>query len=89
MKRLYKLDWYCEDGKIEGLFIATKEEVETEFGKQIFFGEIFGEYIITKGTFDKCDVIELKVSQQTIEELEKIAGKTISGYNPFDFIIEE
>lgn len=87
MKKLYKFYWDCgRQGDVEGVFIATEREVKNAIGCDVYFGEILGKHSDVHGTIEENEIKELKVSPTTVEELEKVIGKTISGYNPLSYI---
>ena len=87
MKKLYKFYWDCErQGEVEGIFIADETELENAIGKSVYFGEILGKHSEVYGVLEKEDIEEMKVSKNTLEELEKILGNSISGYNPLSYV---
>ena len=88
MKKIYRYYVDCDrSGKIEGLFIATKEEVKNIIGETIYFGEILGKHSDVRGTIEEDEIKEIEgISQQTIKELEEKIGCTLSGYNPLEYI---
>lgn len=87
MKKLYKFYWDCErQGEVEGIFIADETELENAIGKSVYFGEILGKHSEVYGVLEKEDIEEMKVSKNTLEELEKILGNSISGYNPLNYV---
>ena len=78
---LWSFYWDCgRQGEVEGLFKATKEEIENAIGKEIYFGEILGKYSEVCGEFEESDV-EL-VSDNPIE----VMNATESGYNPLEYL---
>ena len=81
---LWKFFWDCgRSGKVEGVFKATKEEVENAIGKHIYFGEILGKHSEVEGTLDDCDC-EL-ISDEPIFVMNSVE----SGYNPLSYIYED
>ena len=81
---LWKFFWDCgRSGKVEGVFKATKEEVENAIGKHICFGEILGKHSEVEGTLDDCDC-EL-ISDEPIFVMNSVE----SGYNPLSYIYED
>ena len=80
---LWSFYWDCgRQGEVEGLFKATKEEVENAIGKEVYFGEILGKYSEIYGTIEEGE-IEL-VSDNPIE----VMNATESGYNPLEYLEE-
>lgn len=78
---LWKFYWDCgRQGDVEGLFKATKEEVQNAIGKEACFGEILGKHSDIYGTIEEGE-IQL-VSDNPIE----VMNATESGYNPLNYI---
>lgn len=87
MKKLYKFYWDCgRQGDVEGIFIADEKEIERAIGNEVYFGEILGKHSEIYGVLEDHDISELEVSETTIEELEKVLGRSIVGYNPLDYM---
>lgn len=85
---------YHEDfgrmGSLDGLFICTKDELETLKDQVVYFGEVLGKHseVFTDETYENCNV--LPVEDGDIEVLERLLGEgTVFGYNPFDYIEED
>lgn len=89
MKKLYKFNWDCRYGNIEGLFIADEKEVKNIIGKEIYFGEVLGKHSDVYGEIEQEEITEIKASKEFIQEAEKIFGSTICGYNPIDYLEDE
>lgn len=90
-KVLYKFFWDCgRMGEVESVFIATPDEVANVIGKDVYFGEILGKHSDVYGTLEESEFTIISDDQEKIEWLKGVAGSTISGYNPLDYIyIEE
>lgn len=87
MERLYRFSWDCgRSGDVEGVFIATDEEVSSSIGKEVYFGEILGKHSEVYGILEEGDLDTLSVSDNTVKELRETIGRTISGYNPLEYI---
>lgn len=90
----FKLWKFSEDygrmGDVEGLFIATEEEIDKFLvGKEISFGEILGKHSEISICFEKKDFKCLEVSESTVNELFIALGsRSIAGYNPFEHIYD-
>lgn len=87
MNKLYKFFWDCgRSGYLEGLFVATEEEIQQLKGQTVYFGEVLGKHSDVYGTIDDGDIEEVTSDQHTINTLVKYAGHaTICGYSPFDY----
>ena len=89
MSKLFKFEWDCgRMGIIQGVFISTSEEVKSIIGKQLFLGDVLGKYSEIQGQLEEEEIKEIVISQAVVIELEETFGKTISGYNPFDYDLE-
>lgn len=89
MNNLYKFGWYCGRSEdVEGLFIATEDELNEAIGSNVYFGEILGKHSEVHGILENCDVTKLEVSEATVEDLLKVCGSSVSGYNPLKYLEE-
>lgn len=90
-KALYSFFWDCgRMGEVEGLFVADKKEVESQIGREVYFGEILGKHSDIYGTLNKEDLSLLSEDQEKIEWLVSVIDHpTISGFNPLEYIEEE
>ena len=80
---------YGRYGEVEGLFIASEEEIDKFLDKNmVSFGEILGKHSDVDIDFEKGKNLKcLEVSESTINELFIASNcRTIMGYNPFDYI---
>ena len=83
----YNEDFYYVD--MSGLFICTKEELETLKGREVYFGETLGKHseVTTNDAYDYCEIIS--EDQDLIHDLLTVFGSNnISGYNPLDYVEE-
>lgn len=77
-------------GDVNGLFVTTTEELETLYGKNVYFGEILGKHSCIEGTVDRNDITIKTDDAEFIDRLVGIIGhETVSGYNPFNYIEDE
>lgn len=90
MKHLYRFFWDCgRMGDVEGLFIATDLEVAEALGKYVYLGEALGKHSEISGVLEAGDVEIISDAQEEIEWLSGIFGRSVSGYNPLDYIQDE
>lgn len=82
-------------GDIHGLFICTKEELQSLYGRVVHFGEILGKHSSISHTFigENFHILDPEVDGKNalnvIETLLSFVGhKTISGINPLDYVNE-
>lgn len=77
-------------GQIEGLFIASEEDLEGAYGRQCYFGEVLGKHSEVECELSPCMITFMSDDQPLIESLEKLFGdETISGFNPLAYLNED
>jgi len=85
-KKLYRYKSDCgRMGEVEGLFIATDEEIHKIICKEIYFGEILGKHSEVILKMQEGDFETLSDDQKFLEKLEDLLGDTLSGYNPLEY----
>lgn len=83
----YSEDFYY--GTMSGLFICTKDELETLNGREVYFGSELGKHseVVTDCAYEYCEVVS--EDQDLIHDLLTVfGGNNISGYNPLDYLLE-
>jgi hypothetical protein len=86
-KYLWKFYWYCgRQGDLDGLFVATEEEIKNIIGKRAYFGEVLGKHSEVYGNIEENDIEKIDLDSETVEKVSKILGKTWSGFNPIEYI---
>lgn len=75
-------------GSLDGLFIATQEEVDNAIGKQMYFGEVLGKHSDVQGTLEAHEITLISNEQDKIDWLVGLVGYSVSGFNPLDYIRE-
>jgi hypothetical protein len=89
MNYLWKFYWDCgRSGEVEGLFVATEDEVNAVIGQGVYFGEILGKHSEVRGTIDEGEITKVNLDTETVEKVSKILGSTWSGYNPLEYLEE-
>ena len=81
---LWSFYWDCgRQGDVEGIFKATKEEIEKAIGQQVYFCEILGKHSEVYGTLEKdeCTLIS--------DDPLVVMNSVESGYNPLHYINDE
>lgn len=87
MLKIYKFYWDCgRQGSVEGIFVATQEEVEKAIGNYVYFGEILGKHSDIGGTLDSEDLTVVSNDQDFINKYVDIFGADGTGYNPLHYI---
>lgn len=89
--KLFSFFWDCgRMGSLEGLFFATREEINAAFGSDIYFGEVLGKHSEVYGTLNPTDIDEMNVSSDVALALyEAVGTRTVSGYNPLEYLDED
>jgi hypothetical protein len=84
MKKLFKFYWDCgRMGILDGLFIATQEQVDDIIGKNVYFGEVLGKHSEIEGIVEKDEIKLISDNFKLVTKLEKIFdSETLCGYNP-------
>lgn len=78
---LWSFYWDCgRNGELEGLFKATKEEVQNAIGKTAYFGEVLGKHSDIYGTIEEREI------QLVSDDPMKVIISTESGFNPLNYI---
>ena len=90
MLKLYRFCWpQHRGGDVGGLFVEDSDVVENAIGSNVYFGEICGKHSDVYGTLDEEDLTVVSEDQEKISWLVDILGRSISGYNPFDYIEDQ
>ena len=77
-------------GDLEGLFIATPQEIAVMHGEPLYFGEVLGKHSEVFFDFDTEEhVTVVDCPQEFVDDCEKYLGTRISGYDPRDYLPEE
>ena len=85
MKQLFKFDWYAgRGGIIDGIFIATQEQVDAIIGKELWLGEALGKHSEVSGEILESEIVRVNIESSAVEALYEQFGSTISGYNPVE-----
>ena len=88
--KLYRFKWEShQPNSLEGLLIATPQQIEQQVGKFVYFGEILGSTQRFYGWLEADDFEVLPVPLNCVIELRETLGERVSGVYPFDYIVEE
>ena len=71
-------------GELDGVFVATPEEIESILGKQIYFGEVLGKHSEVFTTMEKKFFKKITTDENFIKLFEQYDMS--SGYSPFDYL---
>jgi len=86
-------EFYCDCGRmghLEGLFVASQEEVNNAIGNTIYFGEVLGKHSDIDVDLEEKHLKVLSEDRDKIEWLVEIMGDTsISGFNPIEMWQEQ
>lgn len=90
MLKLYEFYWDCgRQGDLDGLFVADDADVQSAFGKSVYFGEVLGKHSEIYGMLEEHDLRVISDDQEKIEWLVNLLGSSVSGFNPLDYINED
>lgn len=81
--------YYGRMGSLDGLFVTTQAELESLYGKEVYFGEVLGKHSNICTEMDAALFRVLDLSTDIVEKIEAECGSTISGLNPFDYYEED
>lgn len=78
---LWRFHWDCgRQGSVEGIFKATKEEVDAAIGKEVYFGEILGKHSEVYGIIEDGEIEIISDDPLIVKQA------TESGYDPLDYL---
>lgn len=87
MNNLYSFYVDCgRQGSLDGLFIATQEQVDKAIGCEMYFGEVLGKHSDVQGTLESHEIKLVSSDQDKVEWLLELLGENVSGFNPLDYI---
>jgi hypothetical protein len=87
--KLYKFNKYFHrQGDIEGVFIAEPKQINDLIGSNVYFGEALGKHSNVGCVIREQDIKQLDVLDSTVDDLLKVIGTDISGYNPLNYLLE-
>lgn len=86
-KYLWEFNLDCgRMGYLEGLFVATENEINKIIGKKVYFGEVLGKNSEIYEEIKKNDFKKIDLDSEIVEKVSKILGLNWSGYNPLDYV---
>ena len=89
-KLLVQFYWDCgRMGDIDGLFVSTQEELNSWYGREVYFGEVLGKHSEIYGQIDPEDFTVKSDDQEFITKIEELLGSHLSGFYPGDYMQEE
>lgn len=87
-KGVYKLNIDCgRMGSLEGVFIATKEQIDFAIGRHHYFGEVLGKHSDIYGELESDEVEFITDDSNVIEIMER--HNLCSGFNPLHYLGED
>jgi hypothetical protein len=87
--KLYKFNkYFYRQGDLEGVFIAEPEQIDNLIGSNVYFGEALGKHSSVSCVIKEQDIKQLDVLDSTVNDLLKVIGTDISGYNPLNYLLE-
>jgi hypothetical protein len=91
MVRLWKYKLDCgRMGNIDGVFLASDDEIKEVIGKTVYFGEALGKHSEVEAVIEEKELTEITSNQAVIFELHRsIEGNTLCGYNPVEYYADQ
>lgn len=87
--KLYQFNKYIyREGDIEGIFIAEPKDINKLIGSFAYFGEALGKHSNVGCVIEQKDIKQLDVLDSTVDDLLKVIGTDISGYNPLNYLVD-
>ena len=79
-------------GNVEGVFIATREQVNSLIGKTVHFGNVLGIHSDVYGKVSMDQMMMLTDEVDTVNAFRKVFDSNSDhsvtfGYNPFDYVL--
>lgn len=85
---IYRFHWHCgRQGDLDGLFVASKEEVDNLIGKTVYFGEVLGKHSDIYGTIEPGEITLVNDAPEFIAIFKENSMST--GFNPLEYFEEE
>lgn len=86
---LWKFYLDCgSQGELEGLFVATEEDISHLIGKCCYFGEVLGKHSDVGGIIEKTDISKVELDSYTVNKVADTLGNTWCGFNPMKYVSE-
>lgn len=76
-------------GSLDGLFIATQEQIDNAFGKHMYFGEVLGKHSEVQGELEASEIELISSDQDKVLWLYELLGSDVSGFNPLSYISDD
>lgn len=88
IKGIYRFKAWCRQGDLEGLFVATRSDIENllNLGKDIEFGEVLGKYSDISFTVENEHITLISEESIHVDFFENFIVD--SGINPLLYINE-
>ncbi|ATO50997.1 hypothetical protein P4V86_15460 [Brevibacillus laterosporus] len=87
---LWRFYWdWGRSGELEGLFVATENEIQGLAGKSAYFGEVLGKHSEVYGTLEQGDFAKINLDSETVEKVVEVLGVSWSGFDPRHYLGEE
>lgn len=81
-EKVYKWRWDCGYGVVEGVFVATPEQIDNAVGEHADFGEVLGHHSEVYGTLEAGEFTVLSEDPTIIA----FVKANTFGYNPLGHI---
>lgn len=86
-KYLWRFDWDCgRSGNLDGLIVATEEEIRGLIGKHAYFGEVLGKHSEVHGDIEEGDFTKVDIDSDAVTKVSAVLGRSWSGFDPREYI---
>jgi len=86
-KSIYKYyEHFGRCGTLEGIFLATKEDVDNAIGKDVYLGEVLGKHSEVETTLDDKCILLVTSDPNIVDIFERFNMST--GINPIQILSE-
>lgn len=89
-KYLWRFFWDCRrSGSLDGLIVATEEEIKDLAGKRAYFGEVLGKHSEVYGNLNIEDFEKVDIDSESVTKVSKVLGDNWSGFDPREYLEED
>lgn len=85
-EKLFSYSMYCgRMGSVDGIFVASQEQIDELIGSRVYFGEVLGKHSEIYGTVTEDEVTLITDEQVAVDVIKKHMGGG-TGFNPLEYI---
>ena len=85
---IYKFNLDCgRNGGLEGVFVASKEDVSKIMGKEVYYGEVLGKHSEVYADLTKDQIEEITEDPKVVALFNE--NNLDTGFNPIEIYMED